>query len=73
MIKKLNALGDRLLGVMLPKATASAADFCTTAYYRDRVGSCNYYCYRWSADRSAQYRKCDFDKTCAIVCYDCCW
>lgn len=68
MIKKLNALGDRMLGMMLPKATASAA-ICRGTYL-GRAGSCDYWCYRYG-DRSTKYRSCE-GGPCQIVCYDCC-
>ncbi|MBC6461735.1 hypothetical protein [Actinomadura sp. HBU206391] len=68
MIGRLNALGDRMLGLVLPSASASA-DICPGAYI-GRGGSCEYYCYRWR-DRSARYRSCD-GGPCQITCYDCC-
>lgn len=72
MIKKLNALGDRVLGVMLPKTTASAEGYCISAYEQFTAGSCTHYCYRWSGGaRSAEYVKCP-PGPCWLKCYDCC-
>lgn len=67
MIKKLNGLGDRMLGMLLPKATASAA-LCPGRYMGYWSG-CEWFCYRY-LDHSTKYKWCG--SGCQVVCYDCC-
>jgi hypothetical protein len=68
MIRELNALGDRLLNRLLPRAEAQAAT-CRGSSWACSSG-CTCYCYRWG-DRSQYMRRCE-SKTCTHLCYDCC-
>ncbi|MFG1949183.1 hypothetical protein [Nonomuraea sp. NPDC048826] len=71
MIKKVNALGDKLLSLLLPSSSADAAPLCQGKYLYTDGSGCNYYCYRW-LDRSSKLKWCGNDRTCRAVCYDCC-
>ncbi|MEU8251408.1 hypothetical protein [Nonomuraea sp. NPDC048916] len=70
MIKKVNALGDKLLGLLLPSSSADAAPLCKGTYLYS-IGDCHYYCYRW-LDRSSKLRWCSNNRNCVVTCYDCC-
>lgn len=68
MIKKMNALGDRVLGMLLPSSSADAAS-CRGTYLG--YFGCDYYCYRYGV-RSTKYKLCSTATGCQVVCYDCC-
>jgi hypothetical protein len=68
MIGKLNALGDRMLGMLLPKTSADA--IACRGQVVGHAGSCTFYCYRWG-DRSQYMKQCE-TRDCTHVCYDCC-
>ncbi|WP_433371895.1 hypothetical protein [Streptosporangium sp. CA-115845] len=70
MIGKMNSLGDRLLGLLLPSTSAAAASLCSGRYIGYWSG-CEHYCYRYG-DRTAQYKWCSRATGCQIECYDCC-
>ncbi|MDA0637659.1 hypothetical protein OUY22_29990 [Nonomuraea sp. MCN248] len=71
MIKKVNALGDRLLALLLPSSTADAAANCQGQFLYTDGDGCNFYCYRWG-DRSSKLKWCSKNPTCRVVCYECC-
>ncbi|WP_433087841.1 hypothetical protein ACQP1P_18100 [Dactylosporangium sp. CA-052675] len=70
MSRVLNALGDRLLGALLPKTTAHA--ITCRGQIVGQSGSCEIYCYIWTGGRSEKMRRCSTQTTCTHVCYDCC-
>lgn len=69
MIATLQALGDRMLDRLLPKATAAAA--VCPGNFRGCYGSCCYYCRFFALTHCEELRQCN-GGACVHTCYDCC-
>jgi len=71
VIARLNALGDRMLGYVLP-ATVASADVCP-GHFRGCYGSCCYWCHCPTHAGCHSYRWCSCGcNRCVHECNNCC-